>query len=93
MSCGMASIEEIQDAVDACKRMENEQIVLLKCCSEYPANWKDMHIANIPDMMQRFGVKIGLSDHSAGHIAAVVAVANGACVVEKHAGWRGERRQ
>lgn len=84
MSCGMASIEEIQDAVDACKRMGNEQIVLLKCCSEYPANWSDMHIANIPDMINRFGVKIGISDHSAGHIAAVIAVANGACVVEKH---------
>lgn len=84
MSCGMASIEEIQDAVDACKRMGNEQIVLLKCCSEYPANWNDMHIANIPDMFDRFGVRIGISDHSAGHIAAVVAVANGACVVEKH---------
>lgn len=84
MSCGMASIEEIQDAVDACKRMGNEQIVLLKCCSEYPANWKDMHISNIPDMINRFGVRVGLSDHSAGHIAAVVGVAAGACVIEKH---------
>ena len=84
MSCGMATAEEIQDAVDACKRVGNEQIVLLKCCSEYPANWKDMHIANIPDMKARFGVSVGLSDHSAGHIAAVVAVSMGACVVEKH---------
>lgn len=84
MSCGMATTEEIQDAVDACKRVGNEQIVLLKCCSEYPANWKDMHIANIPDMKTRFGVNVGLSDHSAGHIAAVVAVSMGACVVEKH---------
>lgn len=84
MSCGMATAEEIQDAVDACKRVGNEQIVLLKCCSEYPAYWKDMHIANIPDMKARFGVSVGLSDHSAGHIAAVVAVSMGACVVEKH---------
>ena len=84
ISCGMASIDEIQDAVDACLRMENGKIVLLKCCSEYPANWNDMHIANIPDMKERFGVSVGLSDHSAGHIAAVVAVAQGACVVEKH---------
>lgn len=84
MSCGMASLEEIQDAVDACKRVGNDQIVLLKCCSEYPANWKDMHIANIPDMISRFGVNVGLSDHSAGHIAAVVAVSVGACVIEKH---------
>ena len=84
MSCGMASVDEIQDAVDACKRMGNDQIVLLKCCSEYPANWKDMHIANIPDMINRFGVKVGLSDHSAGNIASVVAVSMGACVIEKH---------
>ena len=84
ISCGMSSIEEIQDAVDACHRVGNDQIVLLKCCSEYPANWKDMHIANIPDMMRRFSVPVGLSDHSAGSIAAVVAVSMGACVIEKH---------
>lgn len=84
ISCGMSSIEEIQDAVDACHKVNNNQIVLLKCCSEYPANWKDMHIANIPDMITRFGVKVGLSDHSAGSIASVVAVSMGACVIEKH---------
>ena len=84
ISCGMSSIEEIQDAVDACYRVENDKVVLLKCCSEYPANWQDMHIANIPDMMKRFTVPVGLSDHSAGSIAAVVAVSMGACVVEKH---------
>ena len=84
ISCGMASADEIQDAVDACRRAGNTQTVLLKCCSEYPANWKDMHIANIPDMKRRFGVPVGLSDHSAGSIAAVVAVSQGACVIEKH---------
>ena len=84
VSCGMASADEIQDAVDACRRAGNTQTVLLKCCSEYPANWKDMHIANIPDMKRRFGVPVGLSDHSAGSIAAVVAVSQGACVIEKH---------
>ena len=84
MSCGMASAEEIQDAVDACKRVGNEQIVLLKCCSEYPADPKDMHMATIPDMIRRFGVRVGLSDHSAGYIADVAAVSLGACVIEKH---------
>lgn len=84
ISCGMSTVGEIQDAIDACHRVGNDQIVLLKCCSEYPANWKDMHIANIPDMISRFGVKVGLSDHSAGSIAAVVAVSMGACVIEKH---------
>lgn len=84
ISCGMATVDEIKDAVDACHRAGNNQIVLLKCCSEYPANWKDMHIANIPDMMERFGVRVGLSDHSAGSLVAVVAVSMGACVIEKH---------
>ena len=84
ISCGMGSIEEIQDAVDACRRVGNEQIVLLKCCSEYPASWEDMHLANIPDMKERFGVPVGLSDHSAGSLGAVVGVSMGACVVEKH---------
>lgn len=84
ISCGMADIEEIQDAVDACRRAGNNQIVLLKCCSEYPADWKDMHISNIPDMVSRFGVPVGLSDHSEGSIAAVVAVSMGAAIIEKH---------
>lgn len=84
LSCGMASAEEIQDAVDACYRVKNNQIVLLKCCSEYPSNWKDMHLANIPDMMARFHVPVGLSDHSMGSMAAVVAVSLGASVIEKH---------
>lgn len=84
ISCGMGSLEEIQDAVDACKRVGNEEIVLLKCCSEYPANFEDMHLRNIPDMRERFGVPVGLSDHSMGSLAAVVGVSLGACVVEKH---------
>ena len=84
MSCGMASPEEIQDAVDACKRTGNNQIILLKCCSEYPANWEDMHLGNIPDMIKRFAVPVGLSDHSFGSIGAIVAVSLGAMIIEKH---------
>ena len=84
MSTGMASLEEIQDAIDACKRAGNDQIVLLKCCSEYPAPWEDMHLGNIPDMKKRFDYPIGLSDHSEGSLGAVVGVTMGACVVEKH---------
>lgn len=84
ISTGMGSLEEIQDAVDACRRAGNDRIVLLKCCSEYPAPWSDMHLGNIPDMRNRFGVPIGLSDHSAGSLGAVVGVTLGACVVEKH---------
>ena len=84
MSCGMATPEDIQDAVDACRRVGNDQIVLLKCCSEYPANWEDMHLGNIPDLRNRFHVPVGLSDHSFGSLGAVVAVALGAQVIEKH---------
>lgn len=84
ISCGMGSPDEIQDAVNACKRVGNEQIVLLKCCSEYPANWEDMHLGNIPDMKRRYNVPVGLSDHSLGSLGAVVAVSIGACAVEKH---------
>lgn len=84
ISCGMGSVEEIQDAVDACRRQGNDRIVLLKCCSEYPANYEDMHLRNIPDMAERFQVPAGLSDHSLGSLAAVVGVSLGACVVEKH---------
>jgi len=84
MSCGMGSVEEIQDAVDACRRKGNEQIVLLKCTSEYPAIPDDMNLATIADMKKRFKTLVGLSDHSMGSLAAVVAVALGVTVVEKH---------
>lgn len=84
MSCGMGSIEEIQEALDACQRQGNEEVVLLKCCSQYPAHYEDMNIAVIPDMMERFGKTVGLSDHSFGSLAPVVAVSMGAKVVEKH---------
>lgn len=84
ISCGMGSVEEIQDAVAACRRQGNEQVVLLKCCSEYPANYDDMNFATITDMRERFGVPVGLSDHSMGSIGAVVGVSLGAQVVEKH---------
>ena len=84
ISCGMGSPEEIGEAVECCRKAGNDQIVLLKCCSEYPAKWDDMHLGNIPDMKERFHVPVGLSDHSAGSLAAVVGVSLGACVVEKH---------
>lgn len=84
ISVGMGTLEEIQDCLDACHRMDNDQIVLLKCCSEYPAPWDDMKLGNIPDMIDRFNVPVGLSDHSEGSIGAVVGVSLGACVIEKH---------
>lgn len=84
VSCGMGNTEEIQDAVDAILGQGNDQLVLLKCTSEYPAHFEDMNLSAIPDMQNRFGVPVGLSDHSFGSLAPVAAVALGACVIEKH---------
>ena len=84
ISCGMGSMEEIQDAVDACRREGNEQIVLLKCTSEYPAVYEDMNIATMADMRERFGFPVGLSDHSMGYAVDVAAATLGASVIEKH---------
>ena len=84
MSCGMANIEEIEEAIAACHRYNNKQIVLLKCCSQYPAKYEDMNVSVIADMKERFGLPVGLSDHSTGSLASVVAVSIGAQVIEKH---------
>ena len=84
MSCGKGTPEEIQEALDVCKAEGNEQIVLLKCCSMYPAEYDQMNLSVIPEMAKRFGYPVGLSDHSMGSLADVAAVALGACVVEKH---------
>ncbi len=84
MSCGMGSIEEIEDALAACQRQHNENVVLLKCCSQYPAQFEDMNVSVIPDMQKRFQKPVGLSDHSFGSLAPVVAVSMGAKVIEKH---------
>ena len=84
MSVGMASEEEIGEALQACYDCGNDKIVILKCCSQYPAKYEDMNVAVIPDMMERFKVPVGLSDHSFGSLAPVVAVSLGAKVIEKH---------
>lgn len=84
MSCGMGSVEEISEALSACKRQNNENVVLLKCCSQYPAHFEDMNVAVLPDMEKRFGKPVGMSDHSMGSLAPVVAVSLGAKVIEKH---------
>lgn len=84
MSTGMATLEEIEEAVDTVKQTGNNQLVLLKCSSAYPAIPKDMNLAVMQDMKRRFGIPTGLSDHSMGSLAAVTAVAMGASVIEKH---------
>ena len=84
MSCGMATTEEIEEALEAARSTGNEQIVLLKCCSAYPTDFNTMHLKTITDMQERFQVPIGLSDHSEGIVGAVAAVTLGAKVIEKH---------
>jgi pseudaminic acid synthase len=86
VSCGMGSESDIMDAIDAMlgEGLSKEQIILLKCTSEYPAHFEDMNLLTIPDMERKFGCTVGFSDHSMGSAAAVTAVALGARLVEKH---------
>lgn len=84
MSTGMASLDEIAEALDAVRGAGNDDVVLLRCCSEYPADPRDLNLASIPDMARLFGVPIGFSDHSMGHNADVVAAVLGARIIEKH---------
>lgn len=84
ISTGIATIDEIQDVVDICRSVGNENIILLKCTSEYPAKLEEANLKTIPNMRDTFGVEVGFSDHTMGHIAPVVAVTLGAKVIEKH---------
>ncbi|ELR70590.1 N-acetylneuraminate synthase [Fulvivirga imtechensis AK7] len=84
ISTGIAEEGDINLALDACKRKDNDQIVLLKCTSSYPAPVEEANLAMIPDFRQRFGVISGLSDHTMGITVPVVATVLGAKVIEKH---------
>ncbi len=84
LSTGVATLEDIQLALDTIRSEGNSDITLLKCTSAYPAPIEDANLMTIPDMKQRYGVKVGLSDHSEGSTAPMVAVSLGAEVVEKH---------
>jgi pseudaminic acid synthase len=84
LSTGMATAEEIDAAVVAAREGGAGGVVLLRCNSAYPAPPAEMDLRTIPDMAQRWGVPVGLSDHTLGTTAAVTAVALGACVLEKH---------
>lgn len=84
ISTGIATLSDIEEALDACKRMGNDQITLLKCTSAYPAALEEMNLLTIDDMKSRFGVNVGLSDHTMSLFAPVAAVALGARVIEKH---------
>ena len=84
ISTGIATIEEIQDAVDICREVGNEDIVLLKCTSAYPAPLEDANLKMIPNLAQTFNVVSGFSDHTLGSTAPIAAVTLGAKVIEKH---------
>jgi pseudaminic acid synthase len=84
ISCGIATLEEIEDAVAACREVGNEDITLLKCTSEYPAKIEDANLLTIGDMRTRFGVKVGLSDHTEGWLLPALAAAFEVTMIEKH---------
>lgn len=84
ISTGIAMPEDIELAVKTCKDAGNNDITLLKCTSSYPAPIEDANLKTMVDMKERYGVKVGLSDHTMGYDVAVAAVALGATLVEKH---------
>lgn len=84
ISTGIARQEDIELALDACKRMGNSNVALLKCTSSYPAPIEEANMSMVQDLATRFGVISGLSDHTMGHTVAVVATALGAKIIEKH---------
>ena len=84
LSSGIAGLEDIELAINACHRMGNNQLGLLKCTSSYPAPIEEANMAMIPEFKERFGVVPGLSDHTLGSTVPIVAAALGAKIIEKH---------
>ena len=84
ISTGVAEVEDIELALKVCREEGNNDITLLKCTSDYPASLEKANLLTIPNMKERFGVKVGLSDHSMTNTIPMAAVAMGAEVVEKH---------
>ena len=84
ISTGMATLDEIAEAVRVAREAGAEDIILLKCTSSYPAPPEEANLRTIPHMAQAFRVPVGLSDHTLGIAVPVAAVSLGACVVEKH---------
>lgn len=84
ISTGIAMEEDIRLAVETCRSVGNEDITLLKCTSAYPAPIEDANLLTMADMKERFGVKVGLSDHTMGNKVVLAATALGAEMIEKH---------
>ena len=84
ISTGVATAADITLAVDTCREVGNSQIVVLQCTSSYPAKVSDANLRTMADMRARFGVLVGLSDHTTDHVTSTAATALGACFIEKH---------
>lgn len=84
ISTGMANAEEIQEAIDAAREGGCKELAILHCVSGYPAPAEDYNLHTIPDMIQRFGLVTGLSDHTLDNTTAITSVALGASIIEKH---------
>ncbi len=84
ISTGMADAQEIQEAIDAARAGGCKELAILHCVSGYPAPAEDYNLRTIPDMVQRFGLVTGLSDHTLDNTTAITSVALGASIIEKH---------
>jgi N,N'-diacetyllegionaminate synthase len=84
ISTGMATLAEIEQAVETVRGEGNEQIILLHCVSIYPPDYTTIHLRNIATLQQAFDVPVGFSDHTLGTAIPLAAIAMGACIIEKH---------
>ncbi|PIQ85207.1 MAG: N-acetylneuraminate synthase [Candidatus Omnitrophica bacterium CG11_big_fil_rev_8_21_14_0_20_45_26] len=84
LSTGMANLDDIEVALDTIYKKGNQKVILLHCAINYPPKFEDVHLKAMDTLQQAFQTLIGYSDHTMGYVADVVAVARGACVIEKH---------
>lgn len=84
MSTGIATLSDIEEAINACKGMGNDKIALLKCTSAYPSPLEEVNLKMIPNLAETFDVISGLSDHTLGNSVSIASIALGAHIIEKH---------
>lgn len=84
ISTGVATLADIELAINSCRKVGNNDIVILKCTSSYPAPYNEINLRTIPEIAKIFNVEVGLSDHTMGFVVPIAAVSLGACIIEKH---------